>query len=235
MSIRRHIPNLISLANATSGAVGIYLACSFSLTAGVWCMIASIVLDFFDGFAARKLGAFSPLGVDLDSLADCISFGVLPATLMCMGLSSIHSPVPFIAFLIVPASVYRLAKFNHDDRQHKSFIGLPTPANALFWAGMSVFISRHADTLMPLPRMLEYKAQAVFPILIILFCWLLLSEVPMFSLKSLGRGVRGNVSLVIVALSTLIGVVLWQFAGLAVGMGMYVLVNLIPYLAKKVR
>lgn len=233
MKIRQHIPNLISLSNATSGALGIYLACTHSVLAGVWCMIASMVFDFFDGFTARKLKAFSPLGVDLDSLADSISFGVLPATLMCISLTAIGSPIPYIALLIVPASVYRLAKFNHDERQHSSFIGLPTPANALFWAGMAVFMTQNAEMLTSLPRMTAYKIQGIIPVFIILFSWLLISEVPMFSLKSLDKGWRSNLSLIIVVAVSLVSITLWQFAGLAVGMGTYVIVNLIVMLSKK--
>lgn len=197
-------------------------------------MIAGMVFDFFDGLAARRLRAFSPLGVDLDSLADSITFGVLPATLMCLGLNAIDSPIPYIAFLMVPASVYRLAKFNHDERQHHSFIGLPTPANALFWAGVAVFLAEHGDTITALPRMLEYKVQAAIPVLIILHCVLLLSEVPMFSLKSLKRDIKSNVPLIIVAAVTIVSVVLWQFAGLAVGMGTYILLNLIPTLIRRI-
>lgn len=233
MKIRQHIPNLISLSNATSGAVGVYLACTHSVLAGVWCMILSMVFDFFDGFAARKLKAFSPLGVDLDSLGDSISFGVLPATLMCIALTGIGSPIPYVAFLIVPASVYRLAKFNHDDRQHLSFIGLPTPANALFWAGTAVFLSQHIETMTTLPRMIEYKVQGIIPVLIILFSWLLLSEVPMFSLKSFGKDWKANLPLIIVAVVSVVSIALWQFQGLALGMGAYVLVNLRPYLIRR--
>lgn len=235
MSIRQHIPNLISLSNATSGAIGTYLACTHSITAGIWCMIAGMVFDFFDGMSARKLKAFSPLGIDLDSLADSITFGVLPATLMTLALISIGSPVALLAFIIVPASVYRLAKFNHDERQHLSFIGLPTPANALFWAGMAYFITQNVEMLTTLPRMIEYKVQAAIPVLIVLFSWLLISEVPMFSLKSFGKGWKANLPLIIVVLVTIISIILWGFGGLAVGMGTYVLVNLIPYLARLIK
>ena len=133
--IVRSIPNTLTCCNLLSG-------CGATLTAinsgdfklALLYIIIGAVFDFFDGFAARMLHVSSPIGKELDSLADVITFGMAPAAIVWAYLNTCHFPLSIFPFLMVAFSALRLAKFNLDERQTSSFIGLPTPANALFWA-----------------------------------------------------------------------------------------------------
>ena len=152
--MRKQIPNIITLLNLFSGTIAITLAFNGNfLGVVIWVVIAAI-FDFFDGMAARALKAYSPLGKELDSLADVVSFGVAPASALFIlmkdsfiypdALQSISHLIPYIAFLIPVFAAYRLAKFNIDTRQSHSFIGLPTPANGLFWISYCYAIDKLA-------------------------------------------------------------------------------------------
>ncbi|KGL49448.1 CDP-alcohol phosphatidyltransferase family protein [Porphyromonas cangingivalis] len=233
MKIRQHIPNLLSLSNATSGAIGAYFAAHGAFTTAMICMGVGLVADFFDGFMARKLNAFSPLGKDLDSLADAISFGVAPAMMMTVALQQLGFFFPWLAFLIVPASVYRLAKFNHDERQSTSFIGLPTPANALFWASLAYWVTTHLTLIEGLPRMIAYKVYALWPVLIIFMSWLLISEVPMFSLKGGRPTWQKDKGLFIVLGVAVVSIPLMGLGAFVPTIGAYILCNLVGHLRNK--
>lgn len=228
--MKKHIPNLISLSNLACGTLSIIFAFTHSLELALWLMLLAALFDFFDGLAARALQVFSPIGKDIDSLCDVVSFGVAPAVMMWIALEQVGNPLSWVAILIAPASAYRLAKFNHDVRQTSSFIGLPTPANALFFGGLAVWISQEVAMINGLPRMIEYKVQGLFVLLVVLFSYLLLSEVPMFSLKEKGSGRWGITRLVLVVLFGGIGAVLWGYLGLSIGVLAYVLLNVIPRL-----
>jgi CDP-diacylglycerol--serine O-phosphatidyltransferase len=141
--MKKHIPNAFTMMNLFSGCIALSMAFSGSFSGVViWVLIAA-VFDFFDGFAARLLGVSSPLGKELDSLADVVSFGVAPASAVFVLLRnfSVYPPcltdlslyLSFTAYLIPVFSALRLGKFNLDEKQTSSFLGLPTPANALFW------------------------------------------------------------------------------------------------------
>ena len=148
-------------------------------------IVLGAVFDFFDGMVARLLGVSSPMGVQMDSLADDITFGIAPATIVFsfmqtkllypLYLSSVLCVLPYVAFLIAVFSAYRLAKFNIDTRQTSTFIGLPTPANALFWSSL---IAGGGDWLNSLNM-----GWLLLIVLIGLFSYFLVSEIPMFSLK----------------------------------------------------
>lgn len=240
MKIKKHIPNIISLLNALCGAIAAFYALRYeSISTAIYFMLASAVLDFFDGFTARKLQVFSPLGKDIDSLSDAISFGVAPAAMMSIGLSKIGFHIPEIAFIIVPASVYRLAKFNHDTRQTKSFIGLPTPANALFFAGLSYWTVAMSEQIKNLPIMIEYKVYPMYVVVLLLMSYLLISEVPMFSLKGVESdspsAQRGHkISVVIVLLVGIISICLWWLTGFALAILAYLLINLFNYFRHRI-
>ena len=135
----RYIPNLLTLSNLLCGCVGILLAREAPLLAPAYLVWLACVFDFFDGFAARWLKTSSSIGKELDSLADMVSFGILPSLVMFTGLenSTSNKYIPYVAFLIAVFSALRLAKFNVDENQKETFIGLPTPANALFITGLS--------------------------------------------------------------------------------------------------
>ena len=156
-----------------------------------------LLFDFFDGFAARLLSVASPIGKELDSLADVVTFGVAPAA-MVFTLLSQHSRcsangscplgmiLPYTAFLIAAFSALRLAKFNLDTRQSHSFIGLPTPANALFWGSLAVWLSETSIQV----NLTVFRITMF--LLIIWSCQIMVSEVPMFALKFKSYGWRGN-------------------------------------------
>ncbi|MDD7437384.1 MAG: CDP-alcohol phosphatidyltransferase family protein [Bacteroidales bacterium] len=232
MKIKKHIPNLISLSNALFGSIAIYFALGYrNIDLAIISMIIAAVMDFFDGFSARKLQAFSPLGKDIDSLCDVISFGMAPAAMMVVALVTINFPFPVIALVIVPASVYRLAKFNHDTRQTVSFIGLPTPANALLLSGLAHFTFTNATAISSAPLSIIYKVYPAYAIVLILLAYLLISEIPMFSLKGSNtlsrKGHLFRIGSVVVA--GIIGVIFWSYTGLAIAMGLYLLINLWDY------
>ena len=190
------------------------------------------VLDFFDGFVARMLKAQSPIGAELDSLADVVTFGVLPACIYFQLLSAAYhlEPgalyVPAInmvpAFLISLCSAYRLAKFNVDKRQHESFIGLPTPAMALFAASLPLIIFTDAFGLatLVLNKWLLY-------FFVIAFSWLMVSELPMFSLKMKYFTWKGNELQIVFVVVCLVLIISLKYAGIAAVILLYVVICLI--------
>lgn len=175
-SLARHVPNMLTLGNLLCGCVGILLARQFPLYAPAYLVWVACVFDFFDGFSSRVLKVSSPIGKELDSLADMVSFGILPAITMFTWLEneSGESYIPYIAFLIAIFSALRLAKFNIDKNQQEAFIGLPTPANALFITGL-VFFEPPLSTAL--------SSQASLVAISIIFSLLLVSPLKLFALK----------------------------------------------------
>lgn len=187
------VPNIITLANLLCGCGSIISAlmfCNFRLA--LLFIVASAVCDFFDGFTARLLKQYSDIGVQLDSLADMVSFGVAPATVMYVFASqtftlfvlpdAVVTALTFVPFLIAAFSALRLAKFNIDDSQHDSFEGLPTPANAIFCASFiyAVFVEGKAVEL-------EWVA-----LISVIMSALLVSPIRMFSFKLKSLSWRAN-------------------------------------------
>lgn len=189
--MKRHIPNAITCCNLISGCIAIHFAFGYAYQLALLFICIGAVFDFFDGMSARLLGVSSPIGKELDSLADVVTFGVAPSAILFAFLSTNVSPtvgigsyIPYVAFLIAAFSALRLAKFNLDTRQATSFIGLPTPANALFWGSLIVGSgSWIATSLWAIMAML---------LLVLVACWAMVSEVPMFALKFKHWGWRGN-------------------------------------------
>jgi len=182
--IIKNTPNTITCCNLMSGCIA--TGCAFHghfFWAVIWIVIGA-VFDFFDGMSARALGVSSPIGKELDSLADVVTFGVAPSAILFCLFRQVHYPeiliplkgfIPYTAFIMAAFSALRLAKFNLDERQSTQFIGLPTPANALYWG--SLVLGQHAF-------LVSQKFNAVFLFLfMLLFCMLLVSEVPMLALK----------------------------------------------------
>ncbi len=174
MKITKHIPNLITSLNLFAGSIATYYAFRAEFEITFFALLLAAILDFLDGFAARLLKAYSPLGKELDSLADVISFGMAPGAIAFTLLQQSSYPdwLSFAGFLIPVFSALRLAKFNIDERQTDTFLGMPTPANALFWIGISY---TYADLLIERPWLLL--------IAILFFSLLLVSEIPMLALK----------------------------------------------------
>ena len=174
--IRRQIPNFITLGNLLCGVIACIYAANGALPWAALFICLGIFLDFFDGMAARLLGVASPLGKELDSLADVVTSGVAPGVILMTILwdNPIGRWLAFLALLMPLFAAYRLAKFNIDTRQSHSFLGLPTPANALIWVGVA---------LTPALPMDSHAITIILIILSLVTNILMVSEMPMFSLK----------------------------------------------------
>lgn len=179
MQIKRIIPNSLTCANLLCGSVAVYMATQQAFILAFCLIIAGAIFDFFDGASARWLKVPSPLGIQLDSLADDITFGLAPAMMLMCYLKPLIGWWSLIALLIAAFSALRLAKFNVDDRQTTSFIGLATPPNAIFWASLVCWLS----TII-IPTWIPWLLLAGS----LISCYLLVSEIPFFSFKSSGQG-----------------------------------------------
>ena len=189
-------------------------------------IVIGAVFDFFDGMVARLLHVSSPIGKELDSLADDITFGFAPSAIVFDYLCSfhIHWPViPFLAFIMAAFSALRLAKFNLDERQALGFIGLPTPANALFWGSLIVGLQDWSEgySLFTLHSSLPY----IILVGTFISCWLLIAEIPMFALKFKTWGWKGNEIKYIFILSCVPILILLGLFGLAVIIAWYVILS----------
>lgn len=178
MQIKRIIPNSLTCANLLCGSVSVFMATQEQFLWAFALIIAGAIFDFFDGASARWLKVPSPLGVQLDSLADDITFGLAPSMALMCYLKPIMGWWALIALLMAAFSALRLAKFNIDERQTTSFIGLATPPNAIFWASLVCWL--HGMTL---PTWAPWVLLAGS----LLSCYLLVSEIPFFSFKSTGQ------------------------------------------------
>lgn len=175
MNAKRIIPDTITSCNLLCGSLAVFLATQGAFIWAFVFILCGAFFDFFDGLSARLLKAPSPIGIQLDSLADDITFGLAPSMLLFCYLRPILGWWALLALLMAAASALRLAKFNVDERQHDSFIGLATPANAIFWGGICA---------MPY-GVLAYDWMAWVLIGIsLLSCYLLNAEIPFFSFKS---------------------------------------------------
>ena len=182
MSLQQHIPNAVTSMNLLCGVLGVMAALEAHFDWAFYLMLAGAVFDFCDGLTARALKAYSPLGKELDSLADMVTFGVLPSVMLyelmrvCTFSNSFWCYVPLV---IAVFSGLRLAKFNIDDRQHTSFLGLPTPACAMVCGSLCYFVAHDMQTFLA-----TWASGFVFiPLLSVVLAALLVCELPMFSMK----------------------------------------------------
>ena len=230
--ITKHIPNAITCCNLMSGGIATMFAFDHNFIMAFTFIIIGAVFDFFDGFTARLLHISSPIGKELDSLADDVTFGLAPAAMVLTFLkdfsfcsSGLAQLLPYIALLIAAFSALRLAKFNLDERQSGSFIGLATPANALFWGSFVISVNTWdalRDSLWGLGLML---------CLIFLFCWLLVAEIPMFAFKFKTYAFGANRVRYIFLLSAITLIVLgavhgYGIAGVTASVILYILLSL---------
>ena len=175
MNLKRIIPDALTCSNLLCGGISVFLATQGAFIWAFVFILAGAVFDFFDGLSARWLKVPSPIGIQLDSLADDITFGLAPSMMLFCWLKPILGWWAVLALLMAAFSAIRLAKFNVDERQHDSFIGLATPANALFWGALCC---------MPY-AMLAYDWMAWGLIgLSFVSCWLLNAEIPFFGFKN---------------------------------------------------
>lgn len=225
-AIVKNIPNSITCLNLLSGCFACIFAFQGQYDWVALCIGLSALFDFLDGMAARLLHAYSPLGKELDSLADLISFGLAPG-LVVMHLmaynSTFHGMAEYqswwaLSALLIPVfSALRLAKFNIDTRQTTSFIGLPVPANALFWIGVCQAVLRMESPVC------GYAIVA----LVIIFSLLLVSEIPMFSLKFKNLKWKENYLRYLIIAVAAICLISLGLAGLAATIGLYIVLSLL--------
>ena len=175
MNIRRIIPDAITSCNLLCGSIAVFLATQGAFLWAFVFILGGAFFDFFDGLSARALKAPSALGVQLDSLADDITFGLAPSMMLFCYLRPILGWWALLALLMAAFSALRLAKFNVDERQHASFIGLATPPNAIFWGGICC---------MPYAMLAHDWMAWVLIGLSLISCYLLNAEIPFFSFKS---------------------------------------------------
>ncbi|MFM7023876.1 MAG: CDP-diacylglycerol--serine O-phosphatidyltransferase [Flavobacteriales bacterium] len=177
-----NLPNIITLCNLICGCLAVISVFSPAFfppfETAFWLLVAAAVFDFFDGFAARLLKINSPIGKQLDSLADVLTFGLAPGLIMYQYMENMNSSFSWIALSIPVFSALRLAKFNVDERQTDGFLGLPTPANALFFAALATF--NNDGQLLYLELL---NNQYVIAAIILIFCFIMISEIPLMALK----------------------------------------------------
>jgi len=232
MSVKKHLPNTITCANLFSGCVGIVFAFQGNLIFAAYAIFLAAIFDFFDGLASRVLNSYSGIGKDLDSLADMISFGVLPSAILyelflqAPQISRVSPYLNFAAFLIAVFSCLRLAKFNVDTRQTENFIGLPTPANAILIASLPFILSHHLTLS---KYILNPYGLTVF---ILVMCTLLVVELPLMSLKFKNRDLEENIYRYLLLLFSAILILFFKFAAVPVIILIYITLSIIQFKSK---
>ena len=227
MRIKKYIPNTLTCLSLFSGCVACVAAFSGNYPLALLWIVIAAVFDFSDGFAARALKAFSPIGKELDSLSDIVSFGVAPGMMLFCLLRdanlafltpAISAFIPYLAFVIPVFSGLRLAKFNIDDRQTTSFIGLPVPAHALFWSSlicvMAPIIWRNPTLYVPILLVVAFASS-----------YMLVSNLPMFSLKFKNFGWKGNEIRYLLIVAGLVFILLFRYLGIAGTIVLYVILS----------
>jgi CDP-diacylglycerol---serine O-phosphatidyltransferase len=224
LKIKAQIPNLLTLLNLLSGVIGIIWVLKGEVLAGATFILISAGFDFFDGFVARLLKVQSDMGKELDSLADVVSFGVLPGLILFKMAEKSVDPDSFLPYLtlIVPMlSAYRLAKFNLDTRQSERFLGLPTPANALFLSTLPHLAERWA----------ELETWIYSPVGLIAIAWifsiLLVTEIPLIALKFKSFAFSKNVFRYILIFLSLVFFAWLQLAGIPLVILAYIGLSLV--------
>jgi CDP-diacylglycerol--serine O-phosphatidyltransferase len=245
--MKKHIPNIITLLNLFCGTIAVLFAVEGNLFMAAVFVILGIVFDFFDGFAARILDVKSELGLQLDSLADMVTSGVVPGIVLfklfekSLGNfpysydftakdwdTGITSIVPLVGLLVTLASCYRLANFNIDSRQTESFIGLPVPANTLFILSLPMILLTNDVAWVN-----DLILNPWFLIGLTLFsCYMLNAEIPLFSLKMKTYGFKENAVKYVFLIISVIMLILLQFMAIPLIIVLYVLISLFMNLKK---
>lgn len=227
-AIIRNIPNTITSCNLFCGCIASYWAFQGNYKLALLFIILGAVFDFFDGMTARLLHVSSPIGKELDSLADDVTFGLAPAAIVFSLFKEVHYPaflapivdiMPYAAFLIAVFSALRLAKFNLDERQTSSFIGMPTPANALFWGSLTVGANDFLTST-------SFNAIYLL-ILVIIMSLLLVAELPMFSLKFKNLSWQQNKVSYIFLIVSIPLLIIFQLSGFAAVILWYIVLSVL--------
>lgn len=221
MQLKQHIPNAITCCNLVSGCLSILFTFTDRPVAASLMIFVAGLFDFFDGFTARLLGVHSPIGGELDSLSDVVSFGVAPGFIMFQLAGG--TPLAYSAFLLPVFAAVRLAKFNVDDRQTTSFIGLPTPAMALFMASLPLTFWQlrvpGPEVMMPWEVLL----------LVLMYSYLMVCDRPFFSFKMKKATWKGNEVKWIFLILAVVGLAVFQLVALPFVLYIYVLMSLLFY------
>lgn len=223
--MKKHIPNLLTCGNLLAGSLAVvFTLYHHRADVAMALIVLAAIFDFFDGLVARALGVSSPIGKDLDSLADVVSFGLAPATLVWytlqgLGITSVWS---YGVFLLVAFAALRLAKFNNDTRQSTSFLGLPVPSNALFFLGYTSSLPMVVFLLGPVGTLV------VTLVLTLLFGSLMLGELPMFSFKLTKAPLRALWKQIALVVVSVISILIFGWAGCSIAIAFYLFLSLLP-------
>jgi CDP-diacylglycerol--serine O-phosphatidyltransferase len=231
---KKIIPNILTSFNLLSGCLALVFVFRNEFEIASYFLFFSVFFDFCDGLSARVLKAYSTLGVQLDSLADMVSFGVVPAAVLhqllikldpnILKIPIIGVPLYGFPFIITVFSALRLAKFNIDERQHSSFLGLPTPANAIFILSTVLAANEYAF----IKDILDLDISII--ILCIVMSILLVCEIPMFALKinfNEDQIIRKNIMKIIFLTISLILIIMFGFAGISLSVILYILLSIV--------
>ena len=260
--IKRNIPNAITCGNLFFGCMALVKAFEGDLVLAAYFVGIALVLDFFDGFAARMLHVSSAIGKDLDSLADMVTFGVVPGVVMFQLLKqsvlsatvnldgnaneTLLQYLPYLAFIITIFSAIRLARFNNDTRQTHSFIGLPTPANAIFFCSIPLITNQISSQLNtsknPFETLVDVSSNPILSllnnyvfllVLIVVFSYLLIAEIPLFALKFKNFSFADNkVRFLFLGLSVLL-IILLKYEAVPVILIVYILLSVVNNLVNR--
>jgi CDP-diacylglycerol--serine O-phosphatidyltransferase len=222
MTIQKYIPNAITLLNLSCGCVALVSISEKDFLSAFLFVCLGIFFDFFDGFFARLFKVSSPLGLQLDSLADMVTSGLVPGYAMFLLLSNSEAGnivfFPFLGFIVTLGACYRLANFNIDTRQSNSFIGLPTPANALFVLSLPLILAR--GQFQYVTMLLENSWFLLF--LVVLSVFIMNAEIRLFSLKFKTLRVKDNLLQFVFLLISCLLIFLFHFLGVSLAILFYV-------------
>lgn len=224
--MKSHIPNVLTLGNLLCGCIGITYAFSGNLEYAAYLIWIGAGFDFFDGFLARILNVKSLIGKELDSLADMVSFGVLPSVIMFIMVTerNENALLPYLTFSIAAFAALRLAKFNIDENQTESFLGLPTPANAFFISSLPLILSKNTI------EMSDNVVSLVLVAIGLILSLLMVSGIPMFSLKFKDLSWQHNYIRYIFAILSLILLVWLNILAIPLIITVYILLSVATHL-----
>jgi CDP-diacylglycerol--serine O-phosphatidyltransferase len=232
--MKKHIPNFVTCLNLFSGCLGIVFAFQGNLTWASYAIVIAAILDFFDGMLARLLKAYSEIGKELDSLADVVSFGVLPSVIIYHLFALSPQPefdvtwLSLSAFVIAVFSALRLAKFNIDTRQSENFIGLPTPASALLIASFPLIIAESSTYFA------DFILNTWFLLIFSLtMSMLLVAEVPLISLKFKTLDLKENMLRYILVITSVLLLLFFKFEAVPMIIMVYFMISLLQFRRQK--
>lgn len=229
MEIKKHIPNTITLINLFCGCIALVFASRLNFEMAFLFVCLGIFFDFFDGFFARLFKVSSPLGLQLDSLADMVTSGVVPGYVMFLMLTSNYGQeaqadyFPFLGFVITLGACYRLANFNIDERQTDSFIGLPTPANSLFILSLPLVVKYSSIEFITQ----NLQCNRVLIALTFLSAYIMNAEIPLFSLKIKNFTWQKNALQVIFLVVSVLMLTFFSYLGISLVILFYVLLSIV--------